>query len=178
MISEDATGDLDAMFDPSATSLTLPSGWSFVRTLGAVTTNSSGNIRQFVQWGDYFELLVPELEANGSANGSVATARTLTGMPHGVKMVARLFIQGSSADLAGGYVNCWDADLGVSVTTTAGKYAAVARAPGLQLAGADITCMTSASGQVNTSDTGSGTTPTLLLHTKGWFDPRVRRHAI
>lgn len=178
LIRRNSDGVQDALFSGSATAPTIPSGWTKVRVLGAVTTNGSGNIRQFIQAGDYFELLVPELEANGFANGTTPNLRTLAGIPHGVKMVAKIYIEGSNSTSQGGYLNAWDADLGVSVTTTGALYAAVVRHSGAPLAGTVVDVLTSAAGQIYTNDNAASGTSTLLMNTKGWFDPRVRRHAI
>jgi hypothetical protein len=45
---------VDALFSQSASAPTLPGGYTKFRRIGAVTTDGSANIRQFVQVGDRF----------------------------------------------------------------------------------------------------------------------------
>jgi hypothetical protein len=77
--------DVDAIFSQSATSPTLPGGYTQYRRIGAVTTDSSANIRRFVQVGDRFLYLTMAKDivlGNALATGSLYTIS----VPSGIKV--------------------------------------------------------------------------------------------
>src|SRR5690606_11832846 len=54
VIRKDDDGTGDVLLSASATSPTVPVGWTRVQRLGAILTDGSGNIRPFVQSGNKF----------------------------------------------------------------------------------------------------------------------------
>ena len=67
----------DFLFSASATSPTLPSGFTKVKYIGSILTNSSGNIIAFKQAGNYFYF--PEiLDANPTPTSGVYSTYTLS----------------------------------------------------------------------------------------------------
>lgn len=91
LIERDTDGVVDALFSTSATSPTMPSGWTARCCIGAVLTDGSGNILPFVQDGDLFLKVVPtnDIADAGVATGSRTTA-TLA-VPNGVAVEAILY---------------------------------------------------------------------------------------
>lgn len=176
LLRKNSDGTLDALFSASATAPTVPTGYTKVRVLGAVTTDGSGGIRQFLQIGDFFELKVPVTEYSGP-NGNTATTITLGSVPHGVKMTARLFFDATNASGSGGYTSCYDADLGVSVTLSGALYAVMLHLTGVNEAGVQVNSITSAAGQIMIADSASTSSGATII-CQGWYDPRVRRHAV
>ena len=64
---------VDYLFSTSATSPTMPSGYTKFRAVGAVLTDGSANIIQFIQDGDLFEFLAPIHDVD-QTNGITTTA--------------------------------------------------------------------------------------------------------
>jgi hypothetical protein len=59
IIQNSSTGAVDALFSLSATSPTMPSGYTKSRRIGAILTDAAGNIRPFSQIGDFFYFKTP-----------------------------------------------------------------------------------------------------------------------
>lgn len=171
LLRKNSDGTLDALFSTQAISPTVPTGYTKVRALGAIITDSGGTILPFLQSGDSFTLITAILDASGAAN-TTATLRTLT-VPQGVKVIAQMFVGMVNAAGNGGYLSAWDADLGSS----ASGHRVMERLTGNTENGVTFSVITSANKQIYTSDDSSGS-PTITIQTKGWIDPRVRRHAI
>lgn len=176
LLRKNADGSLDATFSASATAPTIPTGYTKVRVLGAVTTDSSGNIREFLQFGDYFQLKTPVREVSSADIHTAAAYITLTAIPHGAKMMVKIFFDLVNSGGAGGYASIWDADLGLSVDTSAAHFSILIHSTGVTEVGGQYTCPTSAAGQIAAYDDAVGSTATI--NSQGWFDPRVRRHAV
>lgn len=84
-----STGVGDAIFSLSATTPTVPSGWSLVQRLGAVITNSSGNILAFSQDGKSFLLSVMVNDISDTTLSTTSKLYALT-VPNGIKVDALL----------------------------------------------------------------------------------------
>ena len=93
-------GSVDAWFDTStiATNLLSTSGYNKYRRVGSVKTDSSSNIRGFIQTWHYFYLKTPIQDVSGTPTTS-ATLNSLT-VPTGITVQA--IINSSIADIGSG----------------------------------------------------------------------------
>lgn len=83
----DDDGVIDWGFDTSVTATNKPAGWTYHRRIGAIRTNSSGNITtMFETFPGYFEWDVAVLDLNG-ASAATPTLFTLT-VPTGLEVMA------------------------------------------------------------------------------------------
>ncbi len=98
---------VDAIFSQSASSPALPGGYTEYRRIGAVTTDSSSNIRRFVQVGDRFLYTAkPIADATALAISTTPLPITLT-VPTGIKVRPLINFQ-SGAGIR--YITSYDPD--------------------------------------------------------------------
>jgi len=89
VIRKDDDGTGDVLLSTSATSPTVPVGWTRVQRLGAIMTDGSGNIRPFVQDGNEFRYNVSGgngVSAYGSVAGNRAYSLLSCPVPTGVRL--------------------------------------------------------------------------------------------
>lgn len=85
LIRKTSDGSIDAGFDTSASAANIPAGYVAFRRLGAVKTDGSSNIVDFLQDGDRFYWAVPPLDINTTnLTASAWTSFTVSG-PLGVR---------------------------------------------------------------------------------------------
>lgn len=81
LIRRSDTGVVDAIFSldssPAGSSVTLPANYDQLRLIGAVITDGSANIRQFIHIGDYFALDDSFVDFNATVNNATVTNVTL-----------------------------------------------------------------------------------------------------
>ncbi len=173
-IRKTADGGTEILFSTSATSPSMPSGYSGKRRIGSFLTNGSGNIIKFWQVADRFTWDVSLADLNVTVANTTRNAVTLT-VPTGVKVfphTAILFRTNggngyviittiAQTDTApGGSINdLWQAEGG-----------ALAYVAGGSVVRGNIYTDTSA--QINWRCSQSGGTTALQLVTAGWTDPR------
>ena len=92
LIRRSVDGGLDILFSTSATNPLLPPGYNAFRRIGSILTDSSANIRKFIQHGDYFELYDRTADFAGVANGSGPYLRQMV-CPKGIPLRLRVFLQ-------------------------------------------------------------------------------------
>ncbi len=117
---------VDALFSTSATSPTMPSGYTLKARIGAVITDGSANILGFVHVGPRtFLLKDPPWDINNTSTATTAATGTLT-VPSGVSVEALLNL---SAYSAGGYLSVYlrhpDVNDEVPTINTAGPLAQI-----------------------------------------------------
>lgn len=78
LIKNPATGAVDVLVSTSASSPTLPAGYTLSRRLGAMKTNGSAQWTSFVQIGDAFRWLTPIQDASSSPGSTSRGNLTLT----------------------------------------------------------------------------------------------------
>lgn len=168
---------VDALFSTSATAPTLPTGYTKFRRIGSILTDSGASIVQYRQFGRYFELLTKIVEfPQNTANGAGPYLRQLVGVPIGVKVRGKFYLQATGAaaiHLSGLY----DPDKGVPAAFgPATQWAYIRRTPTYaQSVGADYSYgtqvleePTNASGQIYSYSSDS--TEIFALGTIGWYD--------
>lgn len=174
VIAKSDLSAVDVLFSLSASSPTMPSGYSLKRRIGSGKTNGSAQWTSFIQDGDLFMLNTPVQDVSTTTPGSSAVTATLASVPSGVRVEARLsvgLIDTSSPELA--YISDLStADLAPSSTAAPGQTVknSVANVYGY----ADKSVMTNTSQQFRYRvGTGAGTC-TIKFNTLGWRDPRGR----
>jgi hypothetical protein len=85
VIKNPTTNVTGALISLSATAPTLPSGYTLFRRVGSILTDSSSNIRQFVQKGDVFNLNSAFLALN-AVGSNTSGAPLAVGCPTGVSL--------------------------------------------------------------------------------------------
>lgn len=174
-IYDPTSGISDALFSTSATSPTMPSGYTKKRRIGWIRTDGSSLIKGFTQIDDTFILKTPGLDVNGSAISAGAGALYTLPVPGGIKVTALFNLQSSGPD-AGVYVHSPDADAMYPPTTP------TATPPLSQLSSTNsnpemtagyCAIPTNASSQVRV-DASSSWPQTIYLGTLGWVDTRGR----
>lgn len=165
LIRRPDTGVVDALFSTSATSPSMPANYTQKRRLGAVLTDSSGNIRAFVQAGGWFSLKTPFVAIAGSTANNLGVIRTIN-VPLGVKLRLRMaFTFNSTTNTC--FFGAKDPDEGAP---TIADYVAFSPAAAQNEAvGLEVFC--NASGQIYTY---THRTDGVLVSTylKGWYDIR------
>ena len=110
----------DFIFSTSASSPTLPSGYTKYKRVGSVRTDSSGNIQNFIQTGNYFYRKEASLMYNGNATTSAASVTLET--PLGIVTTAILSGSMDSAnDSTSYYLRVFGGD-GTDAAATSNNY--------------------------------------------------------
>jgi len=171
IISDGST--VDAIFSTSASSPSLPGGYTQYRRIGAVTTDSSANIRAFSQVGDRFLYTgKPIADANGATINTGGTLITLT-IPAGIKVYPMInFLSTTTTVLLTSYDpdSNWASTNTVAGVNTAGNVLF----QNLNYGGNPLIygVMTNTARQIGFDTNSSGTF--LRLDTYGWWDNRGR----
>lgn len=85
-IKKDSDGVGDFLFSTSATSPTMPSGYTYFRRIGSIV-RASAAIKAFKQNGDVFQWITPALDFSAVTTVTTSVTRTLTA-PLGVSTIA------------------------------------------------------------------------------------------
>lgn len=154
----------------SASSPTMPSGYTLKRRIGSVVTDGSVHVRAFVQNGDDFVYSAPVSDMGGVSNpGSSGILRTLT-VPTGIKVLA---ILGSIVDTTVVdrlYYSSPDVT-DVAASATNAQFGWGFASSGTM--SGEVRVYTNTSAQIRARFT-TGTPTTHYLNTHGWTDTRGR----
>lgn len=175
-IRKDTGGTFDALFSTSATSPTVPSGWTRVQRLGAVLTDGSGNIRSFRQVGNTFWHNVSGGIQDFSAAGVWTKNLFVFSVPNGIRVegIFQPLILANAA--AVGHVILYDGENpNVSVILSAGSLNA-GGGPVVSYNRSPMKQFTNASRQIYVEMT-SGVNPSTpsAIATLGWNDYQIPR---
>lgn len=173
LIARSDTGIVDVLFSLSATAPTMPGSYTKKRRIGAIKTDSSGNIIPFLQYGDEFVWPTPVLDVSVTNQGASRINYVLASVPAGIIVKANLNILiGSASAATFVYVSNPNlADLAPSETV----------APLLTLRNQvanlmmeeKISAWTDSSAQI--SARADAASRTFRVATLGWEDPRGKR---
>lgn len=176
-IKKDSDGTGDFLFSTSATSPTMPSGYTKFRRVGSII-RASGAIVAFVQNGDYFAI-APTFEFSGGIGGpaSARTNYTLTRVPAGLIVGADLTVTvKDSTPAAETYVGVtWPTQ--AAFTPSVAQHSSMIAAAGAgnpQVGSSRAIVRTNTSAQVAVEIVGSTADHTLYGCTHGWVDARGR----
>lgn len=168
-----STYNYDAVFSLSATSPTMPTGYTKFRRIGSIFTDGSGNIRQFIQNGDEFTWQSPILDVNTTTLSTTGVLYTIPSIPTGVvtKGMFNMIYSTQTAE-APIYVSSPNVtDLAPS-KTVAPLSTVVGGAIGAVL-GQQIECFSNTSAQIRARSAAANTS--LSLSTLGYYDRRGRK---
>lgn len=159
-IKNTSSGVVDVLFSASPTSPSMPAGFTARRRLGAVLTDASANICQFLQTNGWFYYLDAIEDSVGSV-GSTAASVTLSRIPLGIKVRADLSLlcSGGTASV----LSVCDQDLGdATVNDCIGVFDSSSSI-------FNIKTLTDNARRINVRASGGGT---MYVYTRGWYDER------
>jgi hypothetical protein len=166
---ENTSGALvDVLFSLSATSPTMPSGYTKKRRIGWVRTNASSQIIQFVQNGDEFLYITPINDVDVTNLGTSATLFSLS-VPNGVKVNA-LMTAGIGAATAGAAILINSPDQTASSVGSPLGNTSLWLQVAAQAAYGQFNIRTSVGGQIRAVANLASTT--FVAATQGWVDTR------
>jgi hypothetical protein len=111
-LMEKADGTTDVGADSTPTAPALPTGYIYYRRLGAVLTDGSNVVREFVQTGDWFKLKTRSTDYAAQANGGGPFLRAIT-VPTGIKVEAEMYFQSAGTASTTAYLSgIYDPDFG------------------------------------------------------------------
>lgn len=171
LIRRTDTGVVDVVFSTSASSPTLPSGYTQYRRIGSGKTNGSAQWTSFIQDGDRFEWVAPPTDS--TTTPGAATLRTVS-TPLGLKVVGMFVATAGNGGTAAATALHWDPDLGSSAPSAfSGMVSILEGAAGTISVGMQLQVRTNTSSQIYNSNNSSSIS-TYNLVTEGWIDSRGR----
>lgn len=172
-------GTSDVVFSTSASSPTMPSGYTYYRRIGAGLTNGSAQWVKFTQSGDTFYWDAAVLDVSANNPGTAAVTRTLT-VPRvtGIVHIGNWSVvdnpDGTNSLLVS-TLNITDAAPSLSAAPLSQVSGADNAAGGATIqASGQIATLTNGSGQVRTRVSTSGANTNVYGATVGWVDRRGR----
>lgn len=171
LIMRDSDNAIRGLFSTSASSPTMPSGYTKKRRIGSIMTNSSSTIRQFYQKNNRFYHLshIQEFDLAASTFSTSAVLKTLT-VPSGIQVFAMLcpVITNDNAVLIT-YPGLTDEATSISGPSTSGSDYNSSSSFTVQSIGT-IEILTNTSAQVRVKS--ESTNGNIKCYTRGWIDER------
>jgi hypothetical protein len=169
LIARVDTHVVDVLFSTSATAPTMPTNYTKKRRIGAIKTNSSGNIISFIQYNDTFMWLSPAaLDVDVTNQSTTRVDYTLASVPTGFNlevMINVLVSGGASRQVY--FSNTQLTDVSPSLTVTP---LSQVDSIGTNTGTWSGRVITNTSGQISARSNGASTT--LKIAVLGWIDPR------
>lgn len=166
------TSVVDALISLSATTPTLPAGYSLSRRIGSLRTNASSQWVLFFQVGDRFQWTTPFSDAIALAVGTTSQLVTLT-VPTNIRTTA-LFVGSMVSNTVGTLLLMHEADQTTQVANTpAGNYQSFIQVANMASPG-QFQFLTNLSAQIRTVSNATTATCSLYIYTQGWIDRRGR----
>lgn len=171
-IRKDGDGTFDALFSTSVGSPTMPSGWTRVQRLGSVMTDSSGNIRPFVQNGNEFLYNTSSPPVDYSNTHNRAKSNLACTLPAGIRIIGifYVYIVGSAGDFAvtGSLYDGSNTNIKTSLSTYVST--------GVKRVSGEMRQYTNTSAQIQFEISENANTSTnSTLSTLGWVDYSIPR---
>lgn len=176
LIKRPDTGVVDVLFSLSASSPTMPSGYTLKRRIGSMKTDGSSQWVKFIQDGDLYQWDVPVLDVADTNPGTSLQTKTLPSVPPGIIVLALLNIQPTFATSA---AQLYTHDLAVSDMAASQTVAPLGvgnssnGASGLT-GGAWQQIRTDTSARIGYRIDASGGSDVIRMATLGWIDRRGR----
>jgi hypothetical protein len=169
-----STGAVDILTSTSATSPTLPSGFTIFRRIGSLKTDASSHWVSFTQRGDEFTLVTTVTDISNSTQSTTAVTYTMASVPTGI--VVKWLGSGdfeSTANEAGGRVVALDkADQAATSGSVGAESLLVIAAAGVARLTAKVAAYTNTSAQISVR--ADVALSSFHLNTGGWIDTRGR----
>lgn len=170
LIRNNGSGVIDALFSLSATSATVPSGWTSVRRIGAVIRESAALVR-FTQIGDEFRRAGFVNGINVTSPGTSQVSDTIAGLPANIKVGAILSIILTNAS-ASFYAVFGDPDGPSLPTPSATVFHHAVVSSSIITTPASLTIRTNTSRQIARLFSATGASNSYTVTALGWFDAR------
>lgn len=171
LIQRTDTGVVDVLISTSASSPTMPTGYTLTRRIGSMLTNGSAQWTKFFQLDDAFYWDVPVQDVSATNPGTSAVTRTLT-TPLGVKVTAILSMVWTAPAASSSRMLLTSLDI---ADTAASSSAFNLWAPvGSTGSASNVFVTTNTSSQIRSRTDASDVGATLLIVTSGWIDSRGR----
>lgn len=169
-IQKDSDGTADALFSASATSPTMPSGYTLFRRLFSIMRESAA-IVAFAQDGDYFARKTGVLDIDVNTPGTSAALRALR-VPTGIKVEAfgNVFVAAAAAATMH-FLN--DPDANAQAPNLSGAPGATIYTPAAGFNAVQFRCRTDTSARVR-SQNSTANADVVRASTHGWVDTRGR----
>jgi hypothetical protein len=181
-ISQALGASADILLSTSASSPTMPSGYTLKRRVGSIRTDGSGNIIDFIQRGDQFLWKIPRqdvLATNPGTSGALYTLSTPLGVRTEAMLVAVGYdqISGLAHYASRCYVSSPDVD-NVAADWASGSGLSWSLFVNTAVTNWQMGTMdrvwTDTSSQVRARIAVSGSSAQLIIQTRGWVDARGR----
>lgn len=167
-------GTTSLLASTSASSPTMPSGYTYKRRIGSFKTDGSSQIIAFIQNGDYYNWLPIATDILVTNPGISAVTATLT-VPTGVKVRAQIASWLNNGSNANAVLYLSDLAMTDSTPQTSGALSLVGgAAAATTFASAEFQVWTNTSGQIRYRLSASGASDVVAIFTKGWMDRRGR----
>jgi len=167
LIARVDTHVVDVLFSTSATAPTMPASYTKKRRIGAVRTNSSGNLIAFLQYGDDFWWTSPPfLDVDDATLTTVKKNYALSGAPSGLVLQVLANITITNASACNVYIsnpNLTDLAPSASTAPLVSFSSGAANARLLRF-------LTDTSAQMSARSSAASTT--IRASVLGWTDPR------
>jgi hypothetical protein len=178
LIMNVSTKAVDALISLSATTPTLPSGYTVFRRIGSMKTNSTSQWLAFQQDGDEFQWGAPTLDYNEINNpGTSAVTRTIN-VPTGVRVLARLVceVQNNGTANAGAQMLLSDLSIPDNAPTNGNQTSLAYAGSAIIYLGLNgsVAVFTNTSAQIRSRMAYSDGNIYFYLGTLGWRDTRGR----
>jgi len=170
-IRKDSDSSVDVLASLSASSPTMPVGYTYFRRIGSVI-RSAGAILKFVQDGDVFSLVDPVNDVADSNFGTSAVSRTLT-VPNGIRVRAVMAVY-SEATGGTNYGILTDLSTTDTAPTVTINSLSVTPTGGTASMSGAQSVYTNTSRQIRSRYSNAGTAIKLNITTMGWEDTRGR----
>lgn len=160
---------VDVLFSTSVSAPTMPANYTKKRRIGAIKTDSSGNIIGFLQYGDEFRWLSPPALDVDVSNLTISRSDyTLASVPLGLVVEAIINIVTSGAAARVIYIsntNLTDANPSLTATPLGQVFSI-----GTNTGGGVVRALTNTSAQISAEANGANTV--FKVAVLGWVDPR------
>lgn len=170
LIARVDTHVVDVLFSTSVSAPTMPANYTKKRRIGAIRTNSSGNIIAFLQYGDDFMWTSPPfLDVDTTSLSTTKTNYALSGVPSGLVVLAKINAGVTAAAIRNVYIsNPNFTDLAPS--TSALPLASITSDGSAAIFNSILSVYTDTSAQISARSNGASTT--FRVSVIGWTDPR------
>jgi len=170
IIKNTSTGIVDALFSTSKTSPTMPSGYTIKKRIGAVLTDSSADIIQFIQTGNVFRWKTAVRDVNASNPGTSGVLHTLSAPPDTIADI--------SASVYNGTTNRFYCLVTAIAETDSVPSASIFTLQSAHSATAFynttyMSIVTDSNSQIRTRFSASGSLDNITIITLGWTDTGI-----
>lgn len=168
VIKRSDTSVVDALFSTSATSPTMPTNYDIRRRVGAIRTDSSGNILAFRQLGDRFEWETSILDYSSTSPPTTGTLQGVT-VPGGIAVTWQGLVF-AIASAASQRFSVYSGQFSSTFSSDVRAYSQVSSA--VNCVYGEATTNSSSQIRIIASTASNWVSTGAAVQTNGWIDPR------